>query len=507
MPSIVIGGCYGRVVGHVGSAYVSPSINPGVYALLGAAGMLGGFTRLGLPVVVMLVEMTGDATYLLPIMYVATLAKLLADYLEPPLYPQHMAIEHIAQLGDRIPLAIACLTAADIAKTDFQALRDVDTLGHILDVLDLTKASTLPVLDERGLFIGQIARQSIAYALKYTPLYSSKEAALRKKETRPAAASSAQPQQPQQQQHDPQAAPSLLTGSGGSAYAEAELLSTAGHRELLLAEGAMGDWHDTVDYAATLNADFHSAHLRYFLNLRPLIDTGVFTVTQETSNKRIHAMFRRIGLSHLCVLDHSHRLTGIITRRSLLSGLQQQQQHDALHDDAAAGRTQLADEADAAAHGGDADVVEPEAAEDEEQGAEELDAVDAADDGSLAPLSVMKLQQESRRGEDAGSSRSRQQESPAQQQEERGSGRCCSFSSPCRRHHQPSYSRPPSRRPAQQNAAAQVHRAEDPDAHQGPEIDSRLSHCLSVFVQQQQLVPSSLALPRCDELAEPLLRH
>ena len=346
VPSIVIGGCYGRVVGHVGAAYVSASINPGVYALLGAAGMLGGFTRLGLPVVVMLVEMTGDATYLLPIMYVATLAKLFADYLEPPLYPQHMQIERIAQLGDKIPLAIAQLTAKDICKTDYQAVLDIDTLEHILDVLDLTKASTLPVTDEHGKFVGQIARTSIAYALKYTPLYASKEAAIRRKGT---ADSSVGGQ------------PALLTASGGSAVAEAELAASSGHSELLMAESAMGDWHDTN---ATIDADFHAAHLRYFLNLRALIDTGVFTVQQETSAKRIHAMFRRIGLSHLCVIDHHHALAGIITRRSLITQQNKEELHDheeATHgqpDDASSELEALVEDEERDAQGEDPDEVD-----------------------------------------------------------------------------------------------------------------------------------------------------
>ena len=318
VPSIVIGGCYGRVVGYIGEAYVSSAINPGVYALLGAAGMLGGFTRLGLPVVVMLVEMTGDATYLLPIMYVATLAKLFADYLEPPLYPQHMQIERIAQLGDKIPLAIQQLQAKDLSRAHYQAVHDIDTLERILDVLDLTKASTLPVTDEEGRFVGQIARASIAYALKYTPLYSTREAAIRRKELKPTDGRRLSAAGP-------------LTSSGGSALGE-ELNATGGHADLLLAESAMGDWHDTN---ATITADFHEAHLGYFLNLRSLLDTGVFTVQQSTSARRVHAMFRRLGLSHLCVIDHQHQLRGIITRRSLITVQSKEELHS--HEEAVHG--------------------------------------------------------------------------------------------------------------------------------------------------------------------------
>ena len=364
VPSIVIGGCYGRVVGHIGAAYVSAYINPGVYALLGAAGMLGGFTRLGLPVVVMLVEMTGDATYLLPIMYVATLAKLFADYLEPPLYPQHMQIERIAQLGDKIPPAIAQMQAKDICKADYQAVHDIDTLEHILDTLDTTKASTLPVTDDQGRFIGQIARSSIAYALKYTTLYSTKEAASRRKET-------AQQQQ-QQQPHasSSMATQSQLTGSGGSALLDADLLSSGGHSDLLLAERSMGDWHDTT---ATLDADidFHVQHLRYFLNLRSLIDTGVFTVHEETSTKRVHAMFRRIGLSHLPVIDHQHQLTGIITRRSLIT---QQNKEELLHQHEQHRQAGEEDDEDASAEL--SEIVHDEEADQQGEDADEVDQAD-----------------------------------------------------------------------------------------------------------------------------------
>ncbi len=111
MPAVVVGAVYGRIVGIVVASLISTSVNPGVYSLLGAAAMLGGFTRLALPVSVMLVEMTGDATYLVPIMYCAIVGKSVSDMIEKPLYPQHMAIEKIPNLGDVLNPKIAPLTA------------------------------------------------------------------------------------------------------------------------------------------------------------------------------------------------------------------------------------------------------------------------------------------------------------------------------------------------------------------------------------------------------------
>lgn len=115
VPSIVVGGMYGRVVGIAcKSMFLTSSINPGVYSLLGAASMLGGFTRLALPVVIMLVELTGDATYLLPMMFCSSVGKFVSDWLEPPLYPQHMALEKIPSLTDKLNPEIAKRTAREI---------------------------------------------------------------------------------------------------------------------------------------------------------------------------------------------------------------------------------------------------------------------------------------------------------------------------------------------------------------------------------------------------------
>ena len=286
VPSIVIGAVYGRVVGYFIQHYVSAVVNPGVYALLGAAGMLGGFTRLGLPVIIMLVEMTGDATYLLPIMYVATLAKLLSDYVEPPLYPQHMLIEGIPQLGDKIAIGIATLTAAAICNKSAARVHERDTLGHVLDVLDQSKAALMPVVDKNGHFEGMISRQLIIYALKYTRLYSSVNDAI---------AAELEQVERQAERHQ---------RSGSDAASESGV-------------NVQSDWHATNDPSATLNR-FDDRMLTYLIALTPFVDKGAFSVNGAASAKRVHALFRRVGLSHLAVVDNNNVLIGVCTRRSLL---------------------------------------------------------------------------------------------------------------------------------------------------------------------------------------------
>jgi chloride channel 7 len=115
VPCIIVGACMGRSVAALAQlSHFAPSgihiADPGVYALLGSAAVLGGMTRLALPITVMLIEMTGNATFLVPIMFCTVLSKVLADTLSSSLYSQHMHLEGYHSLGDQLPLSLRGLS-------------------------------------------------------------------------------------------------------------------------------------------------------------------------------------------------------------------------------------------------------------------------------------------------------------------------------------------------------------------------------------------------------------
>lgn len=179
VPSILIGACYGRFLGVVcGLIFPHAVINPGVYAMIGAGSMMGGFTRLALPAVIMLIEMTGDATYLLPITISTLVAKLLGDRLSLDFYTQQRDIDDIPQLAEDLPPGMSTLTVRDILIYDSTALKVVDTIENCISLLYRYNHIMIPVVNLDGTYAGMISRRAVIYTMKFTPLYESLDEAL-----------------------------------------------------------------------------------------------------------------------------------------------------------------------------------------------------------------------------------------------------------------------------------------------------------------------------------------
>ena len=101
VPSMVVGGFLGRIVGHIVQLLVLKNPNiaffancpndgnpescvvPGVYALVAAGATMCGVTRLSVTLAVILFELTGSLAYVLPFSLGVLIAKWTADALEP----------------------------------------------------------------------------------------------------------------------------------------------------------------------------------------------------------------------------------------------------------------------------------------------------------------------------------------------------------------------------------------------------------------------------------------
>jgi chloride channel 3/4/5 len=95
VPSMAVGATFGRMIGILVKALYNafphsslfaacqpdvPCITPGTYAFLGAAAALAGVTRITVAVVVIMFELTGALTYILPTMLVVMITKGVGDW-------------------------------------------------------------------------------------------------------------------------------------------------------------------------------------------------------------------------------------------------------------------------------------------------------------------------------------------------------------------------------------------------------------------------------------------
>ena len=77
VPSLFTGSALGRAVGVIvqalnGEQQLFPrTVEPGVYAMVGAAAVLGGVCRVTISLVAIMLELTGGMTYIVPFMIAA----------------------------------------------------------------------------------------------------------------------------------------------------------------------------------------------------------------------------------------------------------------------------------------------------------------------------------------------------------------------------------------------------------------------------------------------------
>uniref|UniRef100_A0A7I4Z3D1 Chloride channel protein n=1 Tax=Haemonchus contortus TaxID=6289 RepID=A0A7I4Z3D1_HAECO len=101
IPAILTGAAWGRLFGiGVGRAFPTiTGIDPGKYALAGAAAQLGGIVRMTISLTAIIMEATKDITFGLPIMLVLMITKWVGDIFNEGLYDMHIDIQEIPILG------------------------------------------------------------------------------------------------------------------------------------------------------------------------------------------------------------------------------------------------------------------------------------------------------------------------------------------------------------------------------------------------------------------------
>ncbi|NWI22997.1 CLCN2 protein, partial [Sula dactylatra] len=338
MPVFVIGAAFGRLVGESMAAWFPDGIHtnsntyrivPGGYAVVGAAALSGAVTHT-VSTAVIVFELTGQISHILPVMIAVILANAVAQSLQPSLYDSIIRIKKLPYLPE---LGWGHLEKYNVRVEDIM-VRDIRyvTLNckyrDLQDVLQSTKMKSLPLVEsaESMILLGSIERAQVGALLCHQLSPQRRLQALRHRLSEASIcfqiSTEASSGAPTRTASRKPLKPALKRVP--SSLAETPLAGTADHTGIALknlfcantaaepteAQGTAYRKAKHVRISITL-VDFSSAK----------IDPAPFQLVEHTSLHKTHTIFSLLGLDHAYVTSIG-RLVGMVSLKELRKAIE-----------------------------------------------------------------------------------------------------------------------------------------------------------------------------------------
>ncbi|EER17626.1 Chloride channel protein CLC-b, putative [Perkinsus marinus ATCC 50983] len=167
VPNIMLGACFGRLFGLWVGEWAS---NPGVYAVMGAAGMMAGFTRMTISLTVIVIELVGDLRLLPAVMVTVVVSKQVADMFNKGAYDivsELRGYPYIEELSiyDERNMAGKYVTYR-MSAAPLSGFGEVETLGRIQEVLSTCTHNAFTIEDSSHRLLGIVMRANIVDLVK-----------------------------------------------------------------------------------------------------------------------------------------------------------------------------------------------------------------------------------------------------------------------------------------------------------------------------------------------------
>ncbi|PRP78444.1 chloride channel protein [Planoprotostelium fungivorum] len=178
VPMMLVGATYGRLIGRLlGTVWhPEPRVDPSIYALVGSAAMMSGFSRSTISLVVIVVELTGNTQFMLPIMLAVMTAKWIGDAFTESIYESLMELKSYAFLKHHPPRHTLTMGVHDVMANNVRCLNETESLEKVIDLLRTTTHNAFPVVKDNGIgrqatFRGLISRRQILVLLQQKRFY------------------------------------------------------------------------------------------------------------------------------------------------------------------------------------------------------------------------------------------------------------------------------------------------------------------------------------------------
>ncbi|KAF8360506.1 clh-5, partial [Pristionchus pacificus] len=301
VPSLVMGSLAGRLLAmliegflravqdEAGTSMFSCQIGkdcmmPGLYAMVGAAAVLGGMTRMTVSLVVIMFELTGSLEFIVPTMVAVMFAKWVGDATHKQgMYEAHIELNGYPFLDNKgeYPYSTTAyqVMRPSADRSDGKELavivQDTMTLGEIEQLMRDTQYNGFPVVVSREsmYLVGYVTRRELQLALHAAR----------------------------------QSQPYVVTAS--RVY-----FTAPGQASVHQSGGSGGEPSSSVPAP---------------LKLRRIIDLAPMTVTDQMPMETIIDMFRKLGLRQLLV-TRSGKVLGIITKKDILHFMRNASDHESI---------------------------------------------------------------------------------------------------------------------------------------------------------------------------------
>ncbi|CAH1786426.1 unnamed protein product [Owenia fusiformis] len=295
VPMLFIGGVYGRIVGRAAVDIFGETseddywrwVDPGAFALIGAASFFGGVSRLTMSLTVIMIELTNDVLFLLPIMVTIMVSKWVADYITHPLYHSLLELKCMPFLPNepvivdnkQTVINLEQYQAQEVMASPVCTIKTVESVKELAQLLTETDHGGFPVVTHDKETDHYVSYGIIGRTELYIILCSKS------------------------------------ISSAADSQSEVLVSPKLTYQEVSQVKGTL-DLGEVFDSLNSLANDQRYQHVH--VNLSPFINKSAPNIDQNFSLHRTYLVFRTLGLRHLTVVDRNNRVVGMITRKDLM---------------------------------------------------------------------------------------------------------------------------------------------------------------------------------------------
>jgi chloride channel 3/4/5 len=273
-----------------------PCIIPGTYAIVGAASALAGVTRMTVSIVVIMFELTGAITYVLPIMIAVMLSKWVGDaFSKRGIYESWIHFNEYPYLDNRDDAHVPDVAVSEVEELVYIDAKEEHSIRSLLDLLGSTTSRGFPIVQPNSSFPSPTSRN---------PVF-------------PFSAQEGGPSPTTPSTTD--APPNILLGYISRTELSFALALATNSSESSIGQPITGP--DVTSRDLPLRAPCFFAHNpaaspMSTLDLRPWMDQTPITLNSESSLQLAVNMFQRLGLRYLLLVERG-ALQGLLTKKDV----------------------------------------------------------------------------------------------------------------------------------------------------------------------------------------------